>query len=198
MQKLWFRSKRSQPLPPEVEDTSSPSTQEASQEIVNSSKGFLKFFPKFLKKPFPLLIPSAWLFLPLGVVGVMGVGIFGLQYLLAPESTSNTNLTCKSKISGDWQTPFGKVTLQEKGGNQVSGKYKYTNFERGNIVGEFTGNLRNNVVAFEWQETPYKLPLQKGKGVLIFGESCKEFYGSYGTENSTSNFGNWQGSIIPK
>ena len=115
-----------------------------------------------------------------------------------PESTQDSNLSCKSKISGDWQTPFGKVTLREENDNLVTGKYEYVNFERGKIVGELTGKLSNNVVIFDWQETPNQQPKQHGKGILIFGQGCKEFSGSYGTGDSTSNFGDWQGSRMPK
>ena len=76
------------------------------------------------------------------------------------------------------------------------------NIFNGNIIGEFRGKLRNNVITFDWQETPkqqsLQQPKQQGRGVLVFSENCKEFYGSYGTGNSTNNFGNWQGSNIPK
>jgi hypothetical protein len=123
--------------------------------------------------------------------------MLGTYYLTAPESTPDSNLACKSKITGDWQTPLGKMHLEEKDNAQVLGKYTYSNFERGNIIGEFTGKLRNNVITFDWQETPLKQPKQRGKGLLIFSENCKGFYGSYGTGDSTNNFGNWQGSKIP-
>jgi hypothetical protein len=199
MQKLWSRKdKRSQPLPPEDEDSSSPAAAVSDHEVTTSADGVLKYFSKLLKKPFKSPISSSWLFFGLGVGGVVIVTIFGLQYLTAPEATPDSNLACKSKINGDWQTPFGKVTLQEKSENLISGKYEYANFERGKIVGELTGKLSNNVIVFDWKETPKQQPQQQGKGILVFGEGCKEFYGSYGTGESTSNFGNWQGSRLTK
>ncbi|PZO41716.1 MAG: hypothetical protein DCF19_09160 [Pseudanabaena frigida] len=203
MQKLWFKSKRSQSLPPEEEQTGSSSaigesTQEVATPTTAETKGSVKYFPKFLQRPFAWQISSAWLILILGLGGIAVVTMLGLQYLTAPEATPDSNLACKSQISGDWQTPFGKVTLQEESENLISGKYEYANFERGKIVGELTGKLSNNVVTFDWQETPKQQPKQQGKGILIFAEGCKEFYGSYGTADSTSNFGNWQGSRIPK
>ncbi|OYQ65744.1 hypothetical protein B9G53_06355 [Pseudanabaena sp. SR411] len=199
MQKLWSsKSKRSQPLPPEDEDTSSPETEGLESEDTTSAEGSLKYFSKLLKKPWSWQISLSWLFLAVGVGGVAIATILGLQYLTAPDAASDSDLACKSKISGDWQTPFGKVTLQEASENLVSGKYEYANFERGKITGEFTGKLSNNVVTFDWTETPNQQAKQQGKGILVFGEGCKEFYGSYGTGESTNNFGNWQGSRLTK
>ena len=200
MQKLWSsKSKRSQPLPPQdEEDTSSLETEVLEPEDLTAADGSLKYFSKLLKKPWQWQISLSWLFLLFGVGGVAIATIFGLQYLTATESTTDSNLSCKSKVSGDWQTPFGKVALQEESENLVSGKYEYTNFERGKITGELTGRLSNNVVTFDWTETPNQQPKQQGKGILVFAEGCKEFYGSYGTGESTNNFGNWQGSRLTK
>ena len=207
MQKLWFKSKRSIPSPLEKEQNiSSLAIQEADekvdQEVVipeeGDKKGFLKYFPKSLQKSFVWKSFPSWLFLVVGVGGVIVTTILGLQYLTVPESTQDSNLSCKSKISGDWQTPFGKVTLREESDNLVAAKYEYVNFERGKIVGELTGKLSNKVVIFDWQETPNQQPKQQGKGILIFGQGCKEFSGSYGTGDSTNNFGDWQGSRMSK
>jgi hypothetical protein len=199
MQKLWSsKGKRSQPLPPEDEDTSSPETEGLEQEDSASADSNLKYSSKLLKKPWQWQISLSWLLLLFGVGGVAIVTMFGLQYLTTPEATTDSNLACKSKITGDWQTPFGKVALQEESENLVSGKYEYTNFERGKITGELTGRLSNNVVTFDWTETPSQQPKQQGRGILVFGEGCKEFYGSYGTGESTNNFGNWQGSRLTK
>lgn len=200
MQKLWSsKSKRSQPLPPEDEDTSSLETEILeSEETTTSAEGRLKYFSKLLKTPWQRQVSWSWLFLLCGVGGVVLTTIFGLQYLTAPEATPDSNLACKSKISGEWQTPFGKLTLREESENLVSGKYEYANFERGRITGELTGRLSNNVVTFDWTETPKQQPKQQGKGILVFGEGCKEFYGSYGTGESTNNFGNWQGLRLTK
>ena len=199
MQKLWSsKSKRSQPLSPENEDESSPVTEVSEQEVTTSEKGVLKYLSKLLKQPPEWQISPAWLWLALGVAGVVVVTTLGLQHLTAPDAATDSNLACKSQIGGNWQTPFGKVTLQEQGDNLISGKYEYTNFERGQIAGELTGKLSNNVVSFDWKETPNKQPQQQGKGILVFGEGCKEFYGSYGTGESTNNFGNWQGSRLTK
>lgn len=199
MQKLWSnKNKRSQPIPPESGDTSSPATEVSEPEVPKAAEGKLKNISKLLKNPFKKQIPLSWFVLALGVGGVTIVTIFGLQYLTAPDATPDSNLACKSKINGDWQTPFGKVTLQEQSENLISGKYEYANFERGKIAGELTGKLSRNVISFDWKETPKQQPQQQGKGILVFGEGCKEFYGSYGTGESTNNFGNWQGSRLTK
>ncbi|MFM7602027.1 MAG: hypothetical protein ACKO7R_12650 [Pseudanabaena sp.] len=199
MQKLWSsKSKRSQQLPPEDENTSSPETEVLEPEDTTSADDSLKYFSKLLKKPWQWQISLSWLLLLIGVGGVAIITVFGLQYLTAPEATPDSNFDCKSKITGDWQTPFGKVALREENENIVSGKYEYTNFERGKITGELTGRLSNNVINFDWTEIPSQTTKQQGKGILVFGEGCKEFYGSYGTGESTNNFGNWQGSRLTK
>ena len=165
MQKLWSsKSKRSQPLPPEDEDPSSPETEILeTEDTTTSEQGRLKYFSKLLKTPWQKQVSWSWLFLLCGVGGVVLTTIFGLQYLTDPEATPDSNLACKSKISGEWQTPFGKLTLREESENLVSGKYEYANFERGKITGELTGTLSNNIVTFDWTETPKQQPKQQGK-----------------------------------
>ncbi|NMF60916.1 hypothetical protein [Pseudanabaena yagii] len=217
MQKLWFKSKRSQPLLPEEDiHSSSPATKDSQQtstapdlstsetvgqeteKFALTKQGILKYSSQIPQKSPEWQISPTWVILSLGVGGIGIVTMLGMQYLTAPEATPDSTLTCRSKVSGDWQTPIGKLTLQEERGDMISGKYEYTNFDRGKIIGEFTGKLNNNVINFDWQETPKQQTKQQGKGILIFGEGCKEFYGSYGTGESTSNFGNWQGSRMSK
>ena len=207
MLKLWSgRGKQSKPLPTEDSEAPNPTTQELDKEnsVVPPAKNNLKslkdisqHLPEFIKDKIVGNFSVSGLLFAIGIGGVILVTMLGAHYLTAPESTPDSNLACKSKITGDWQTPLGKMHLEEKGNEQVLGKYAYSNFERGNIMGEFTGKLRNNVITFDWQETPLQQPKQQGKGMLVFGENCKEFYGSYGTGDSTNNFGNWQGSKIP-
>ncbi|NUN65452.1 hypothetical protein HCU40_12000 [Pseudanabaena biceps] len=214
MQKLWSsKSRRSHPVPPEDVDTAiAPPSDESNSENDHSDSDsqeidapkmidvpmFGKYLPESIKTYLPRQIniswdgTSNWLILALGVGGVVVVTAWSLQYLIAPEATPVSSLSCKSKISGEWQTPSGKVSLQEKDNNQVLGKYEYNNFERGKVSGEFTGQQFNNVINFEWQENTAQSS-QQGKGIFVFGEGCNEFYGSYGTGNNTNNFGNWQG-----
>ncbi len=212
MLKLWSgRGKQSKPLPTDDSDGSNPPTHESDQENTTDSptKSNLSSFQdvsqrirEFVKSKIvgklAGKLSASSLLLAVGIGGVVVVTMLGTHYLTAPESTPDSNLACKSKITGDWQTPLGKMHLEEKSHEEVFGKYVYSNFERGNIMGEFRGKLRNNVINFDWQETPLEQPKQQGKGVLIFSENCKEFYGSYGTGGSTNNFGNWQGANIPK
>ncbi|MDX2256576.1 MAG: hypothetical protein NW214_13770 [Pseudanabaenaceae cyanobacterium bins.39] len=151
-------------------------------------------------------IPWSWLIVAIGCSGVAITALWGLQFLTDLDAKSDESINCQSKISGDWQTGFGKLSLQENSSQQVTGKYTYTNFDRGQVQGEFTGELRNNIVNFTWEETPnttakissQQVATEKGKGTFVFTSGCLEFYGSYGTGDSTNNFGNWQGYRISK
>jgi len=210
MQKLWSsKNKRSQPDTPEVTENKSDnksenkdisslsevSEEDGTTEDLSQEEDVAESSEKLSSKR---QISSFWLFLGIGIGGVLAVAIFGLQYLTTPESSTDSQLICNSQVSGDWQTPFGKVNLQVQNNDLVSGKYEYVNFERGKVVGELSGKLSNNIVTFNWQETPTQQPKQQGKGVLVFKQGCKEFYGSYGLNENTSNFGNWQGSQLNK
>jgi hypothetical protein len=202
MQKLWS-SKSDQAKPSTLEtselepsanedlnedlQSEDSTTEELNQEVAEPSKKFFKW-----------QISLFWFFLALGIGGVFIIASLGLQYLTAPESNPDSKIACKSQISGDWQTPFGKVNLKEESDDSVSGKYEYLNFERGKVVGNLKGKLSNNVVTFDWQETPNQQPQQQGKGVIVFASGCNDFYGSYGLGENTNNFGNWQGSRISK
>jgi len=213
MQKLWFsKSKRSQPWPPEDLEQSTEESEETANiadkkvedlslpinhPIVDFLQRFSKHIPESIKN-LSWENYSNWLLFFLGIGGISAVATWGLQYLTAPEATRTSTLVCKSKIDGDWETPFGKVTLQEKGNDDVVGQYEYSNFERGKVQGKLTGKQSNNVISFDWQETQPQLDSQQGRGILIFGEGCTEFYGSYGTGDSNNNFGNWQGYRLSK
>ncbi|PZU93017.1 MAG: hypothetical protein DCE90_17195 [Pseudanabaena sp.] len=214
MQKLWSsKSKRSQPLP--SEEKSMEVSIEPSEEIsdnrenntddsrlqVNHINFYLQGFSKYIPEPIKNLSwenYGNWLLFLLGIGGISVVANWGLQYLTAPESTPTSTLVCKSKISGDWETPFGKVNLQEKGNDYVVGHYEYSNFERGKVQGKLTGKQANNKITFDWQENLSQPDQKQGKGVFIFGEGCTEFYGSYGIGDSNNNFGNWRGYRLSK
>ncbi len=139
-------------------------------------------------------LPLGWLILAVSIGGVVMTALWGLRYLTALESNPDSSLECQSKITGDWQTPFGKVSLKETDNQKVTGQYEYSNLDRGKVKGEFTGNLHNNVINFAWKEGGD----QQGKGIFVFSEGCMEFFGSYGIADSTNNFGNWQGYRINK
>lgn len=149
-------------------------------------------------KPAPQILqdlPLGWLILAVSVGGVVVTALWGLQYLTALESNPDGGLDCQSKITGEWQTPFGKLSLREADNQKVTGSYEYSNLDRGRVKGEFTGKLRNNVINFAWKEGADQ---QQGKGIFVFSEGCMEFFGSYGIADSTNNFGNWQGYRIKK
>ncbi len=161
----------------------------------DNPKWFLQYLPKIIADnliaPREWQLPTSLLVLAIGVGGLAIVTTLGIRYLTILDSPTNV-FSCKSKIQGDWQTPFGKLTLSETS-DLVSGKYEYVNFERGKVMGELTGETNNNVVSFKWQETSDQQVKSRGQGTLIFSEGCQEFYGSYGEEGKANSFTSWQG-----
>jgi hypothetical protein len=208
MQKIWSKkSKQSQPMLPQdnqsellTPDEAAPAgNAEMSEDISEDNEDNSEATEASAKTLLDWETSFIWLFLSLAIGGVALVAFLGLQYLTTPEANPDSSIDCRSKISGDWTTPFGKVTLKEEDPNRVLGKYTYGNFERGKVVGEIMGKLsNNNVVEFDWKETSEQQSPQNGKGILVFIGGCQQFYGSYGTDDSIDNFGNWQGSRLSK
>ena len=173
-----------------------PANTPESSTPPDEPKWFSQYLPKIIAdnliSPREWQLPASWLIFAIGIGGLAIVTTVGMRYLTIPDASTTNSFSCKSKIRGDWQTPFGKLTLSETS-DLVSGKYEYVNFERGKVIGEMTGEVSNNVVNFQWQETSEQQLKSRGQGTLIFSEGCQEFSGSYGEEGKTNSFASWQG-----
>ncbi|MFN3927314.1 MAG: hypothetical protein ACK4QL_08320 [Pseudanabaenaceae cyanobacterium] len=130
-------------------------------------------------------LPSLLLGLEIGGL-LLAIGI-GILNLITPELSFSSS--CQGRIAGKWQTRWGLVTLTEDGQGGVKGKFEYQHIDRGQVKGELSGKLNNQALEFNWRET-YQQKQEQGRGIILFGESCKEFYGS------TNSLGGWQGRRI--
>ncbi|MEI6428738.1 MAG: hypothetical protein WCO45_10195 [Pseudanabaena sp. ELA607] len=143
-----------------------------------------------------------------GATMMVGVGI-GYVFLTTPKAITEGSKTCQSQIIGSWQTAVGVLQLQPaaNGTDAIIGKYQYDNSVQGNVTGQITGTLDQNVMNFTWQETA-KLddsvknsPSQtrQGKGILFFSPNCREMSGSSGSGDEIKGHRRWEGSWqVPK
>jgi hypothetical protein len=127
---------------------------------------------------------------------VFGSALTNQGFIFSSSEIGDRN--CQTKLNGRWQTNWGNISFQEEAGSsKVKGKYEYQNLDRGKVKGEITGILSADVLNFDWQETAGKdRAKQQGKGSLLFRNNCKDFFGSYGLNNSDTGLGNWRGTVL--
>ncbi len=98
-----------------------------------------------------------------------------------------------SAAVGLWKTTFGPVKIElddKRGPGQVRGIWFY---KRGGeqVVGDFGGQLRGNVLQFTWRE-PAKPNNLTGSGYLVFDQRGQRFHGKWWT-NAKDRTGTWTG-----
>jgi hypothetical protein len=149
--------------------------------------------PSWTTPQLPLFIAGGTI---LFVTIVFGFALTNQGFIFSSSEVSDRN--CQAKLNGKWQTNLGNISFQEESGSsQVKGKYEYQNLDRGKVKGEITGTLNADVLSFNWQETTGKNQTkQQGKGSLLFRNSCKDFFGSYGLNNNDTGLGNWRGTVL--
>ena len=99
---------------------------------------------------------------------------------------ANSN-AIKLKVSGTWNTDWGKLVLVQHG-NIVTGRYTHDN-------GKIVGFLKGNILIGKWSEAPtYKPNHDAGSVVLTFSNQGKSFSGRwrYGFGGNAWN-GTWSG-----
>ncbi len=137
-----------------------------------------------------------------GLVMVVGVGI-GYVFLTTPKVITGTSQTCQSRISGTWQTGVGLLQLQPaSNGTDVVGKYQYSNSIQGNVTGQISGTMDQNVMNFTWQETTKpedgkpnsSSHTSQGKGILFFSQNCQEVSGTSGQGEDIKGHRRWDGT----
>lgn len=94
--------------------------------------------------------------------------------------------------TGLWKTTFGpvKIELDNANAGQVRGIWYY---KRGTeeVIGDFGGQLRGNVLQFQWRE-PAQPQNLTGSGYLVFDPRGQRFHGKWWTE-SRDRSGTWTG-----
>ena len=92
------------------------------------------------------------------------------------------------RITGDWDTSFGKMTLKQAG-NKIEGAYTNKN-------GKIDGIVTGNIIKGGWSQAPsYKPPKEAGEFMFVLSEDRKSFSGKYRFGFGGSAWtGNWTGS----
>jgi len=124
------------------------------------------------------------------ITGLVVVIYLGLVHLVSPASNQVGYGSCQGKLSGQWQTRWGLLSLQEDNQGIIRGKFEYKHVDKGLVKGELTGKLEAQALNFDWQEVQANKSVQRGHGVFVFTADCREFFGS------TPTLGGWQGKRI--
>jgi len=124
------------------------------------------------------------------ITGLVVVIYLGLMHLVSPATNQASYGSCQGKLSGQWQTRWGVLSLQEDNQGIIRGKFEYKHVDKGLVKGELTGKLEAQAVNFDWQEVQANKSVARGHGVFVFTADCLEFFGS------TPTLGAWQGKRI--
>jgi hypothetical protein len=148
---------------------------------------------RFTLPPPPILIAGG---ITLLIAIVSSYALTNQGFIFSSSEMGDRN--CQTKLNGKWQSNWGTMTFKEESGSsQIKGKYEFQNLDRGKIKGELVGTINGDVLNFEWQETSAKgKAKQQGKGIFLFRNSCKDFFGSYGLNSAETGLNNWRGSVL--
>jgi hypothetical protein len=101
-----------------------------------------------------------------------------------------------TRALGLWKSSFGGVKIEEdlsQGGAAAGFVHGFWRYERAGqeVLGYFAGNLRGNVMQFQWKEPGVPQDLL-GQGYLVFDPSGQRFSGKWWTSTRDRN-GEWSG-----
>lgn len=93
-----------------------------------------------------------------------------------------------ARITGDWDTTLGKMTLKQVG-NKIEGAYAQKN-------GKIDGIVTGNIIKGGWSQAPsYKPPNDAGEFMFVLSEDRESFAGKYRLGFGGSSWtGNWTGT----
>lgn len=97
------------------------------------------------------------------------------------------------KALGLWHSNFGSVKLEQDSSRGVGGVMGVWVYERGGqeVIGFFSGQLRGNVLEFQWHEPGEPQDLT-GSGYIAFDGDGSRFSGRWWTNDQRRN-GLWSG-----
>ncbi len=124
------------------------------------------------------------------ITGLVVVLYLSLLHLVSPATNQASYGSCQGKLSGQWQTRWGVLSLREDNQGIIRGKFEYSHVDKGLVKGELTGKLEVQALHFDWQEVQANKSVQRGHGLFVFTADCLEFFGS------TPTLGAWQGKRI--
>jgi hypothetical protein len=106
-------------------------------------------------------------------------------YLLLVLVLISSLALAKQSYTGTWQTNWGKVVLEQRGG-RVTGKY----------IGSFNGTIEGKVVEgklmFKW----FQSNGEWGRGYFVLSKDGSKITGRWGGGESDSAGGPWTGKRI--
>jgi len=94
------------------------------------------------------------------------------------------------RITGDWDSSLGKMTLKQTG-NKIVGNYSDKNNS-----GRIDGIVQGNIIKGGWSQAPsYKPPKEAGEFMFVVSEDRKSFAGKYRSGFGGSSWtGSWTGT----
>lgn len=106
---------------------------------------------------------------------------------IAPSDTDTSALW-----TGRWRTNWGQLDLQLQDG-VVRGAFRYLS-EGQERVGLIVGQPKGNQLLLKWIEQKASA---KGRGILVMAADGSKFSGTYGSEDSETDGGEWSGVRVP-
>jgi len=114
-----------------------------------------------------------------------GAPAYGAAPMAAPVANANWN--------GTWNTSFGRLTMEHQGDGTVIGVYKYANGGR-DVVGALKGGPEGGALHFRWAES--EGGAGTGRGVFYMNADGNSFTGTWGTGESDTTGGHWDGNRL--
>ncbi len=110
--------------------------------------------------------------------------VTGLHVDPVPPSDTDTS----ALWTGRWRTNWGQLDLQLQQG-VVRGAFRYES-DGQERVGLIVGQPKGNQLILKWIEQKASA---KGRGILVMAADGSKFSGTYGSEESDSDGGEWSG-----
>jgi|GEM_PF-4062253 len=117
----------------------------------------------------------------------------GAKYAGSGNEPPQAHAMAPSAAVGLWKSTFGPVKIEldeQHGPGQVRGIWYYKRDDE-EVIGDFAGQLRGNVLRFKWRE-PAKPSNLTGTGYLVFDQRGQRFNGKWWTNNKDRT-GTWTG-----
>lgn len=136
-----------------------------------------------------------------GACAAVSMALLLLAGCGAPQATAVTSLHVEAIAPSDtdtsalwtgrWRTNWGQLDLQLQAG-VVRGAFRYES-EGQERVGLIVGQPKGNQLLLKWIE---QKATAKGRGVLVMAADGSKFSGTYGSDDSETDGGEWSGERV--